>query len=193
MSLLVLVFKRRIKLNFRIIVAATAIALTGCGDESKIEKAVEAKLIDPYSVHFGDVVISKNKDRACIEFNAKNRMGAYTGYKIAKLYKLGDEWIIKNLNESSYKCGQGHFEEEDMAKEKAIDFMVERYGRLKSILADKKIESHENLSGLCEELYYNAAEVGREVENAIEELESTDYLLKRLDAAEAKLREAKCG
>lgn len=44
------------------------------------KEAVSSILIDPYSAQFRDLYRSKDDDGVCGEVNAKNRMGAYTGY-----------------------------------------------------------------------------------------------------------------
>lgn len=58
------------------------IFLAGCmDDESEIKSYVKKSLFDPQSVIWGDIEIIETKvgKLACVEFNAKNKMGGYSG------------------------------------------------------------------------------------------------------------------
>lgn len=59
-----------------------ALLLEACGDESDIQNAVRARLKDPDSAKFGTYQTfksAKGETFACIEINAKNSMGGYSG------------------------------------------------------------------------------------------------------------------
>lgn len=72
------------------------LALTGCdigaaigvGPEAEAKKAVAASLTDPASVQFQEVK-SYNQNVVCGEYNAKNRMGGYVGFKPFIYYRGG--------------------------------------------------------------------------------------------------------
>ncbi len=79
-----------------ILIVMLASALTGCGnsDVAAIKAAVKDRLIDPDSVKFGKTRIGEGDVEACIEYNAKNRMGGYGGQKVAHATKSPDGWKI---------------------------------------------------------------------------------------------------
>jgi hypothetical protein len=83
--------------------------LVGCGDSDvkKLESAVKDRLIDPGSVKFGSVIFSKDGEEACIEYNAKKRMGGYVGQNIAMLELVFSEWRVKKMNAFSSDCPKG--------------------------------------------------------------------------------------
>lgn len=47
---------------------------------SYAKKSLQRRLIDPESVRYRDLRISKRRDYVCGEFNAKNRHGGYEGF-----------------------------------------------------------------------------------------------------------------
>jgi hypothetical protein len=66
----------------KILYLSILLALSGCdvGPEGEARKAVAASLTDPSSVQFQNVT-SYSENVVCGEFNAKNRMGGYVGFK----------------------------------------------------------------------------------------------------------------
>ncbi len=71
-------------------------------EQTEIKKAVINVLKDPNSVIFGDLEV-KNK-MACLEVNAKNSFGGYTGKQEAMLSKVEGKWLLvtieKNISHS---------------------------------------------------------------------------------------------
>lgn len=65
--------------------------LNGCGDAniSGAKEAIKEKLLDPSSVEYKNLV-SYSEGVVCGEFNAKNTMGGYVGFK---------DFIFRNGNE----------------------------------------------------------------------------------------------
>lgn len=62
-----------------------ALLLAACSNTSAIQEAVKENLLDPDSAKFGDIIEYTSDDgdkRACVEVNAKNRMGGYVGDKV---------------------------------------------------------------------------------------------------------------
>jgi len=89
-------------------VAAVAL-LAGCGDASKLKSIVKENLIDPDSAKFGDLVMDKTGHWACLEVNAKNRMGGYGGTQLARFTKDGDDWALVGIDENYTWCTEeGH-------------------------------------------------------------------------------------
>lgn len=66
----------------KILCISILLALAGCdiGPEGDAKKAVAASLSDPSSVQFQNVT-SYSNNVVCGEFNAKNQMGGYVGFK----------------------------------------------------------------------------------------------------------------
>lgn len=61
-------------------------------EQAEIKKAVVNVLKDPNSVIFGDLEIKG--ETACIEVNAKNAFGGYTGKQEAILAKIEGKWLV---------------------------------------------------------------------------------------------------
>lgn len=69
------------RVSFGIAVLLGAVVLTGCDPQiSRGKQALEARLKDPASVQYKDVV-AYSENVVCGEYNAKNEMGGYTGFK----------------------------------------------------------------------------------------------------------------
>lgn len=80
------------------------------GDESAIKTAVKRNLKDPDSAKFEQMSLSEDKKRACIVWNAKNSMGGYGDWQIAKLEKSDAEWKVTALEGGqSYECVESGF------------------------------------------------------------------------------------
>jgi hypothetical protein len=58
------------------------------------QQAVRERAKDPDSVKFGRVVKIGDKGGGCIEYNAKNSFGGYTGMKTDSLYPLSPSELI---------------------------------------------------------------------------------------------------
>lgn len=89
-----------------ILIVMLASALAGCGnsDVSAIKAAVKERLIDPDSVKFGNTRIGEAGVEACIEYNAKNRMGGYGGQKVAYASKSPDGWKVRDMDKHPDFC-----------------------------------------------------------------------------------------
>lgn len=124
--------------------------LAGCGAESEVQKVVKKNLLDPESVRFGDFVLSNNEERACIVWNAKNRMGGYGGDEVAEMVRLGEDWTVKTMKGRAYNCTQASFELFDV--EERSDLESRRYfsSKLKKVLDLSRAE-YQDITG------YNAA------------------------------------
>lgn len=83
-----------------------ASALAGCGnsDVTAIKAAVKERLIDPDSVKFGSTRIGGAGVEACIEYNAKNRMGGYGGQKVAYASKSQEGWKVRDMDKHPDFC-----------------------------------------------------------------------------------------
>ena len=71
---------------------AVPLALAGCSGRSGAEKAVREALKDPDSAKFGAFYYNSTTQKGCIEVNAKNSMGGYTGDKQVHLIKDKEGW-----------------------------------------------------------------------------------------------------
>ena len=77
------------------------IALTACGSnrdsvikdvtKDKVKDEVRRNLKDPDSAKFGDYHLNSKTGRGCIEVNAKNDMGGYTGDDLWMFLITGDK------------------------------------------------------------------------------------------------------
>jgi len=81
-----------------------SLALSACDSaESDAKKAVRAQLKDPESAKFGEFILV-NDNRACLEVNARNAFGGYTGIQMAALAKgtkYNEGWIAFAILEMS--------------------------------------------------------------------------------------------
>lgn len=86
------------------VLAVTCGLLTACSDGA-VKDAVREGLIDPESARFGEISYSDKGERACVEVNAKNRMGGYTGDKQMVVAKFEGEWTpIDDIELSHETC-----------------------------------------------------------------------------------------
>lgn len=67
-------------------------------EQAEIKKAVANVLKDPNSVIFGDLEIKG--ETACIEVNAKNAFGGYTGKQEAILAKVEGKWLVAGIEKN---------------------------------------------------------------------------------------------
>lgn len=109
------------------------VILAGCGDTGEIKDAVNARLRDPDSSQFNEVVVSKGGDRACIEYNAKNGFGGYGDPSIAELRKFESKWVVTEMNGSSVDCGEEGFAAVDAGEKAEIAAKSQALSRLKKL------------------------------------------------------------
>ena len=69
------------------------LGLASCTDKA-VKDAVRDDLVDPDSAQFGRVSFNDDRTWACVEVNAKNRMGGYTGEVQTVLQKEGGHWRV---------------------------------------------------------------------------------------------------
>lgn len=76
-----------------LVVLAGCLALTACNSAKRgAEDEVRKTLKDPESAKFGDFYFNKKTKKACLNVNAKNSMGGYTGEKTALLNRDDKGW-----------------------------------------------------------------------------------------------------
>jgi hypothetical protein len=87
-------------------IVGAVMLLVACGDKDveAIKKEVKSNLIDPDSVKFGATAFWPKGDEACIEYNAKNRMGGYSGQKIALLKMRDGIWSVDRMEVRATSC-----------------------------------------------------------------------------------------
>lgn len=85
------------KVKSLLIVGLSSLALVACGEQSKIEDAVKQQLKDPGSATFKDLVISSDEHEACILWNAKNSLGGYGDWAVARLTNENSQWVVFNM------------------------------------------------------------------------------------------------
>ena len=124
------------------------------GDESAIKTAVKRNLKDPDSAKFEQMSLSEDKKRACIVWNAKNSMGGYGEWQIAKLEKSDAEWKVTALEGGqSYECVESGFkalDAEHSAKVAAEDKGIEILQRARNVSREAAIELS---NGECSVVY----------------------------------------
>lgn len=71
-----------------------------------LKRAVVSALKDPDSARFGGRIVLVNYNYACVEVNAKNSLGGYTGFQQAALAKVDENnWgVLKIANLSRDQC-----------------------------------------------------------------------------------------
>lgn len=100
-------------------VMLAALFMSGCSEQSSVEKAVQYHLKDPSSAEFRDYIASDGNKYACISWNARNGFGGYTGWEVAYLEKNGDEWGVRSMRHEP--CSQ-----EDLNSTEETDRIVEQ-------------------------------------------------------------------
>lgn len=82
------------------LVTLAVLFLSGCSEQSSVEKAIKHHLKDPSSAEFRDFVVSDGNQYACINWNAKNSFGGYTGWEVAFLKKVDGVWTVDSMKHS---------------------------------------------------------------------------------------------
>lgn len=89
--------------NYKYWISAFSVLVLVACDKNIVDiakKEIESTLIDPSSVQYRNIV-AYSEDAVCGEFNAKNRMGGYVGFKPFvyqnKQVALDAEWEIRSL------------------------------------------------------------------------------------------------
>jgi hypothetical protein len=131
-----------------------ALMLAACGEDSQMQDLVRARLKDPDSAKFKDVVTSKDGKRACIEWNAKNSMGGYGDWQITELKKDSDKWTISEFKGYASNCGDQGFKSMD----DAVDAKKAAFQKAKEILHTSRNltdadATKEILEGNCKDLF----------------------------------------
>lgn len=88
----------------RVIIIAAALTLAACGDQGAIEKVVKEQLVDPDSAKFENLMISENHQMACVDVNAKNKMGGYTGFTGMFVGKKDGKWAYAFPTAFDMRC-----------------------------------------------------------------------------------------
>jgi hypothetical protein len=69
------------------------------------KEIITSKAFDPESVRFKEPMAIINNEVACVEINAKNRFGGYTGFKAANLVKYDHSgWTYVRMEPSLLSC-----------------------------------------------------------------------------------------
>lgn len=69
----------------------------------KLKSALLLALVDPNSVQFRDVKLNSSRSALCGQFNAKNRMGGYNGFK--GFISTHSELMVQNANPNGFQEG----------------------------------------------------------------------------------------
>ncbi len=104
------------------------LVLAGCGEQSAIENAVRANLRDPESAQFRNLLVSKHKTWACVEWNSKNAFGGYGDWDIARLKNHGNGWNVLEMqvpSEYMHYCTQEGMDKNEAAQE-AVNSLLGR-------------------------------------------------------------------
>ena len=96
------------------IIIITIFSITACSvDESEIKNTIRARLTDPDSAKFKTIVVSNLQNKACVVWNAKNRVGGYGSWQYTKLVNRGSSWAVSKLEEEPSYCTQSYYEAQD--------------------------------------------------------------------------------
>jgi hypothetical protein len=105
-----------------LMLVTTLSACDGNNDQSEIQNSVKNYLKDPESAKFKDFIITKNRQFACVTYNAKNSFGGYGEWSIA-LFEREENglWQIKDMkfeeSPNPYFCTASNFESLNTAHE----------------------------------------------------------------------------
>jgi hypothetical protein len=75
-----------------VVALACVTSLSACSGRSGTEKVVRDGLKDPDSAKFGEYYFNAKTKKGCLEVNAKNSMGGYTGNQLAYVKKTDAGW-----------------------------------------------------------------------------------------------------
>ena len=122
-----------------------------------MKKLVVENLKDRESARFyGDIIYSDARDRACVEYNAKNSFGGYGNSSKAELKKVKGEWTLVSMDSS---CSKQTFDEDaKLAKDAAAA----------QALQEERLKERTRLRKVCpqcktiEELVAEVEKVGEE-------------------------------
>jgi hypothetical protein len=90
-----------------VMLAGLAASLPGCSESQDLENHIRSSLKDPDSAKFGEINISQSGKFACVEVNAKNSFGGYTGFSSMILKKVSGKWnIIQRYDEINERFAQ---------------------------------------------------------------------------------------
>jgi hypothetical protein len=104
-----------------------SLVLAGCGEQAAIENAVRANLRDPDSSQFRNLLVSKHKTLACVEWNSKNSFGGYGDWDVARLKNDGKGWNVQEMqlsSENMSNCAQESMDKDEAAQEN-LKFLLE--------------------------------------------------------------------
>jgi hypothetical protein len=134
--------------------------MVACGEESAIQSAIKSNLKDPESAKFDKLAMSADKQRACVVWNAKNSMGGYGNWAIAKLMKVDSKWEITSMDggqtfeciESGFKALDAEYAAKIVAKEKGIAILQ----RARNVTHDAAVELAAGECSVVYQLYIEA-------------------------------------
>jgi len=99
------------------------LGLSGCGEADDVKTAVKGILKDPDSVKFEAVFVTKQGDKACAIFNAKNSFGGYAGLDVVELKKSNDKWRLSSEDLDPSKCTRDYYDQLNQDDETHKEFL----------------------------------------------------------------------
>ena len=89
--------------SMRLLAVAGCLTLAACGMKHDAEEAVRKGLKDPDSAKFGELYYNDKTEKGCLEVNAKNSMGGYTGTQQAYVKHTKNGWEEDGIADISLK------------------------------------------------------------------------------------------
>lgn len=177
------------KANLRMsIIVAIAALLSGCSQQPEIESIIKENLLDPFSAQFKDFAISSDGNSACINWNAKNRMGGYGGWKIASLKKSEDKWSIYILEDTLSSCTKEKIDEwaailkaRNNAEAEAINIIITGLQKAKKLSIDDAQKAMTNeCSTLAHNIRYHSKYIAeKKISGDSKDIERSEQILAR--------------
>ena len=106
----------------------------------QMKALIQSDLGDSAAVQYGDSVISRFGNRACLEYNAKDRSGNSGGKAYARFKKTGGKWSLETMDSPGESCSQGGFDDldlEDSAKVEAIRIATSALQKSRNLSREK--------------------------------------------------------
>jgi len=170
------------------------LVLPGCSDSSKLEGLIAGQLNDPDSARFKEVVYGPSEKRACLPWNAKNRLGGYGGWEYAYFYKFR-EWELQEVQGEPKYCSFMGLNLKELLYEESIAIMID----FPKLLAKGKNISIDEATALrysdfkCRSLYTLYEDASLEFIEALHNgKEPSDYSKRRISSTLEKLSKGDC-
>ena len=167
------------------------LGLVACSDNSKIKDLIRQRLNDPESAKFKDMIVSKDGQRACIPWNAKNRLGGYGDWYMAELKKTNSGWVVESMEVIlDWHCSVSGFEIIDLGEKSELDAALEATEILRKVknISSNKAAKLSSRGGDCYGVVIAYASYSRDIakNQALNDIYGGYSMLLKVDEEELK-------